>query len=236
MEQCDEIKVVTQPEYVINCLNKFIRFNRNLQSVNLSNTGLNSQVLVGITQSLRHAKGLLCLHLSANPGLNDKVEQFYRKRLSVLPQRESIYINVVTEDIEGITEVELLGLNDTQRQVHEQKLRKLDGWRLEEVFHYLNNKRLKPLFNRQDVDIKPEGNELILTRILGHKDDIPGSGQWNMKVQKEKDGCWHCDNWMYSLVFWHPDIGNFNSRNSIGCTKETKRKVLQQIKNDVNAE
>ena len=73
----------THPEFVISCFNKFIRYNKNLQSLNLSNVGLNSQVLVGITQSLRHSKGLLCLHLTSNPGLNDKVEQFYRERLKV---------------------------------------------------------------------------------------------------------------------------------------------------------
>ena len=59
------------PEYVISCLNKFIRYNTNLQSLKLANTGLNSQVLVGITQSLRHSKGLLCLHLTSNPGFSE---------------------------------------------------------------------------------------------------------------------------------------------------------------------
>ena len=73
------------PKVVIHSLNQLIRFNTRLQSVNLSNTGLNAQVLVGLVSSLRHAKSLLCLHLTANPGITDEVEEYYRQRLSVKP-------------------------------------------------------------------------------------------------------------------------------------------------------
>ena len=73
------------PKLVIYSLNKLIRYNRRLQSLDLSNCGLNGQVLVGLVQSLRHAKSLLCLHLTANPGITDQMEQYYRERLSVQP-------------------------------------------------------------------------------------------------------------------------------------------------------
>ena len=39
---------ISHPQHVINCFNMFIRQNTNLQSLNLSNTGLNSQVFVGL--------------------------------------------------------------------------------------------------------------------------------------------------------------------------------------------
>ena len=110
------------PEYVIRCLNEFIRYNRNLQSLNLSNNGLNSQVLVGITQSLRHAKGLLCLHLTANPGLNDKVESFYRERLSVVQHEEKVSIDIKVEDLQSVTEAEYLYMSDEARYLSEKKL------------------------------------------------------------------------------------------------------------------
>ena len=55
----------------------------------------------------------------------------------------------------------------------------------------MERKRIFSLVN----DFAIDGNEdsrLILTRILGHKMDMPGSGQW--KVIKDKsEECWICD-------------------------------------------
>ena len=60
---------------------------------------------MGLTQALRHSKGLLCLHLGANPGLTDTVEAFYRERLHIKPPEEKVYLDVKNEDLEAITEV-----------------------------------------------------------------------------------------------------------------------------------
>ena len=46
---------------------------------------------------------------------------------------------------------------------------------------------------------------LIFTRWLGHKYDIPGSGQWKLLRAGEK--CWICDNWTYCLFFWSERTG-----------------------------
>ena len=73
-------------------------------------------------------------------------------------------------------------MTEDQREVHFRKLQKLPEWKLEDFYQYLNNKRLKPLLSRQDVKLKPEGDDMVLTRVLGHKKDIPGSGQWQMQV------------------------------------------------------
>ena len=59
------------PMKVISCLGRFIRYNKNLQSLILNNCGLNSQVMVGFVSYLRHAKSLLCLHMASNPGITE---------------------------------------------------------------------------------------------------------------------------------------------------------------------
>ena len=56
---------------------QLIRFNKQIQTVILDNTGLNSQVMAGLVPSLRHAKSLLCLHMASNPGINDKIIDYY---------------------------------------------------------------------------------------------------------------------------------------------------------------
>lgn len=134
-------------DYVIQCLNKFIRYNTRLITLNLSNTGLNGQVLVGIVQGLRHAKGLLCLHLTSNPGLSDSIEEFYRKRLKVVPYEDSLNIEIENENLE-----KMLPLLDNMSEIEQKMLRrkaKLDReWRVDQVCNYLINNRLKPLMNR----------------------------------------------------------------------------------------
>lgn len=58
-----------------------------------------------------------------------------------------------------------------------------------------------------EIDCKDQN--LIITRILGHKVDNKGSGQWKFfteKVNGEND-CWICDRQIYSLIFWNELIG-----------------------------
>lgn len=51
------------------CFRQLIRYNRRIQSLQLNNCGLNSQILCGFIPALRHARSLLCLHLASNPGI-----------------------------------------------------------------------------------------------------------------------------------------------------------------------
>ena len=68
---------------MIECFNNMIRYNHNIQVINLDSTGLTSQVLVGFVPGLRHAKSLICFHLAQNPGVTSLVKEFYRKRLNI---------------------------------------------------------------------------------------------------------------------------------------------------------
>lgn len=59
-------------------------------------------------------------------------------------------------------------------------------------------------------DSANEANEmLIFTRYLGHKIEIPGSGQWRMisTSHDEHDRCWVCNGEIYTLIFWSREFG-----------------------------
>jgi hypothetical protein len=54
---------------------------------------------------------------------------------------------------------------------------------------------------------------LTLTRITGHRIDIPGAGRWkicNQRSQKTHGDCWICDCKPYTLFFWNTDIGQID--------------------------
>ena len=44
-------------------------------------------------------------------------------------------------------------------------------------------------------------NKMIFERQLGHKEELPGSGQWRMLTEANQK-CWLCNNHIYTLVFW----------------------------------
>ena len=54
-------------------------------------------------------------------------------------------------------------------------------------------------------NIGGDKDKLIFQRWLGHKNDIPGSGQWEMNEGSRE--CWVCEKWVYSLIIWNKQIG-----------------------------
>ena len=92
------------------------------------------------------------------------------------PHEEKVYIDIVNEDLEGVTDRQFNRMTEDQKEVYQHKLKKQPEWKLEDVCQYLNNKRLKPVLSRQDVTLKPNGRELILQRVVGHKADLPMQG------------------------------------------------------------
>lgn len=105
-----------------------------------------------------------------------------------------------------------------------------EEWKIEDACKYAHYKRMKPLLTRHDVDIRSQGRDITLTRYLGHKVDMPGSGQWELNTMSEIGDCWVCDNWMNVIVFWNPAIGRFNDINSINIDIKTKTEVVQQVR------
>ena len=70
----------------------------------------------------------------------------------------------------------------------------------------LKNKRGS--VNRQQVE-NDASEMLVFTRYLGHKAEMPGSGQWRMIATSNdsQERCWVCNLEVYSLVFWSRDFG-----------------------------
>ena len=36
---------------------------------------------------------------------------------------------------------------------------------------------------------------------------MSGSRHWKLSTVQERDSCWFCDNWIYTLYFWNESIG-----------------------------
>ena len=52
-------------------------------------------------------------------------------------------------------------------------------------------------------------DQLIFQRMLGHKEEMPGSGQWYESSKNAvackphyKNECWMCEGHVYSVLFW----------------------------------
>lgn len=61
-----------------------------------------------------------------------------------------------------------------------------------------------------------EYKDMCLTRILGHKDDLPGSGRWAKTV----NSCWVKDLNQYSFFMWSPEIQSHHAQNCIQLSEE----------------
>lgn len=77
--------------------------------------------------------------------------------------------------------------------------------------------------------MKTDARDMSISRILGHKQDIPGSGQWRMTTEMQKT-CWVCNHSQYVALFWNEDIGKANDRSSLGIREDEKRRVIKLIK------
>ena len=58
------VPVSVMPRLVIEAIGRLIRHNKNIQCINLDNTGLNGEVLANLVPYIRHSKSLLCFHLA----------------------------------------------------------------------------------------------------------------------------------------------------------------------------
>mmetsp|Transcript_33978 Transcript_33978/g.41913 ORF Transcript_33978/g.41913 Transcript_33978/m.41913 type:complete len:144 (+) Transcript_33978:688-1119(+) len=66
---------------VVNCLKTFIKYNLNLVTLNLENTGMNAQAIALVASLLRKSQAIRCLHLSANEGISAELTEWVRKRV-----------------------------------------------------------------------------------------------------------------------------------------------------------
>lgn len=80
-----------------------------------------------------------------------------------------------------------------------------------------------------EITVKANANDMSISRKLGHKIDIPGSGQWRMQLSSDEQHCWCCNNSTYSLVFWSKDIGSYHATSSLQIELKEKKRVIELI-------
>ena len=51
-----------------------------------------------------------------------------------------------------------------------------------------------------------------------------------MQNQIERDGCWRCDQWGFTLFFWNEKIGMYNNVNKLGVSPDTMLNLTDMIR------
>ena len=65
---------------------KLIRYNTQIQHIDLTNTGLSEMFLFNVVPALRRAKSLISFHVGANPGINKAIQKFWHQKLRCGPK------------------------------------------------------------------------------------------------------------------------------------------------------
>ena len=71
---------------------------------------------------------------------------------------------------------------------------------------------------RNGLNTIRDERKLIFERQLGHKADLPGSGQWRQLIRDDHK-CWVCEESVYTICFWTKKFGQEDS-DSITATQE----------------
>ena len=144
-----------------------------------------------IGQAMRRTKSLCSIHLCQNPGATDRVRDYLRELIRCKPEEpyKQIKISEVLNRLNDITSKEVL-----KRQLaraEEAEGEKPVARETIKIKQIMERKRQTSLVNEFTTDYD-NGQRLILTRVLGHKMDMPGSGQWKL-IKDKTDDCWICD-------------------------------------------
>ena len=149
-------------------------------------------MIVKIAKAMRRAKALCSIHLDGNRGVTARLKDFMHSHIRCMANKA--HKNFKIEEMISIqrteTEMEILQRQLTQNaeQVGEKPIAR-ETIKIKQIF---NRKRIHSLINDFAEDPDQETAKLTCTRILGHKTDMPGSGQWKM-INDKSDECWICD-------------------------------------------
>jgi hypothetical protein len=72
-------------------ITKFMKYNKNLLHLDLSNTGLNEQMVRTIATALKRSRSIVSLHLTGNPGVTAEAKEFLFERVRCCRPRPSIF-------------------------------------------------------------------------------------------------------------------------------------------------
>ena len=95
-----------------------------------------------------------------------------------------------------------------------------------------HGKRIVQNGSCEDKFFDPE-TKLILMRILHQRDEIPGSGQWQI-MTKKSEHCWLCDKEMKGFVFWCQGMEQ-KSKKAIQINFQEKLRIFNNF-DQINAQ
>ena len=210
-------------QLVTTLLTKILKENKRLQHLDLTSTNLPSQVIIHLCNRLRKSRSICSVHFTDNPGLEEAtLERTIIEMMRCKPQKEPKVKIDVNKQIDFALDSNMLQrlqiqLEDEKTTGGDDDLIAANTIRFRQI---MQQKRIEQKAAEFPCDITEK--KMILTRIIGMKEQMPGSGQWQLLTDRQ-DECWHCDQWIYSLVFWDADTIGRKSK------KKTHPKVLNQM-------
>ena len=85
-----------------------------------------------------------------------------------------------------------------------------EGLKLRSVIQSKRISELATYLGDVGVDGTHLANKMIITRQLGLKHVMPGTGQWQIATDKKAE-CWRCGQHILALFLWAPRIGALTS-------------------------
>ena len=224
---------MSHAEIMANRFSKLIRYNQTMQHIDLTNTGLSEVFLFQMLPALRRAKGLLSFHVGANPGVNKKISQYWMEKLrclerpppiSIMIQKEKNNYKRILEDKRAMKKLSKQKMSQLQF-----KSKQMDQMFAKEIFSQNSVIHSSNYHSLTEVTVKTSAADMSIQRVLGCKEDIPGSGQWRMQKNQDENGCWCCNNSIYTLIFWNKEIGQAMEEYGMQIDDGEKERVIKLI-------
>lgn len=102
------------------------------------------------------------------------------------------------------------------------KMEKYESRVTEERAKNIFNKDMAKVKRFNEVEIKMGGLDLLITRKLNHKIDLPGEAQWVLSEFSNESHCFVCNHSIYTLIFWNEQIGAYNELTALGISSKEK--------------
>lgn len=158
--------------------------------LNLSGMGMTRQMMNEFGRALRRTKSLVALHLSQQNGDNEALRAAICERAVIKPfeqvfrpdfkQLENLEYKLNPNDKASKKEFKLENSIMFGEQANEAERTAQGKSKISEQLNLKNMlKNKRGSLNRQEVENDPS-EMLVFNRYLGHKTEMPGSGQWRM--------------------------------------------------------
>ena len=135
-------------------------------------TGLNHKILCDLIPSIQKAKSLLSLHIGYNPCIDTGLKRVLRSRLKINKVPSKKHMLKLPFDKKTAT-----GPADLFYR---------EGIEMGGITKEKHIYKIQEEHNTEINALK----DCSFTRILGHKDEMPGVGRWKMTKKKHGAHCW----------------------------------------------